>query len=347
MTRTCKPSVGPEAVDDTTRRILMISLTRLAGLAREIKEKKGAIEVSGSDSSRLSRVVAIRRSGTNEPLFLMHPVGGSVMQYHLLAKHLAPEQPVFAIENQVAFGCKGETYPTIEEMASHYIEDMCQVRPRGPYILGGYSMGGLLAFETARQLSTRATVSLVILIDSPAQVMGISEMTVRGTEADGTLQVQDLTTAGQIMAAGHNKKWLVTKGDFQRVKPEARLSYFIEILKELQIVPPHVDASLVAALLTVVRNNEYAQRKYVAADYSGRVLLLRAVEESPELKLETGAIYDEPTFGWQKHCSQKIRVERVPGAHLQLLNEKNIQVVASVMQRNIEQCQRKRAISAF
>ncbi len=95
------------------------------------------------------------------PLFLVHPAGGHVYLFRSLARALPPERPVIGIR---AWGLEvGEEPPrTIGEMAARYLAELRRRQPSGPYLLGGASMGGMVAFEMARRL--RATAEEVVLL---------------------------------------------------------------------------------------------------------------------------------------------------------------------------------------
>src|SRR5262249_43691494 len=97
--------------------------------------------------------------------FCVHPVGGNVICYAELARQLGPEQPFYAF--QTPQPGEGRKLNTIENLAAHYLEYLPEIQPRGPYRLGGWSMGGVIAFEMARRLVDRGeVVELVALIDS-------------------------------------------------------------------------------------------------------------------------------------------------------------------------------------
>ena len=99
-------------------------------------------------------LVPIQPRGTRPPLFCMHAGAGTVVFYDALARALGPDQPVYGLQ---ARGIYGDAPPlgTIEEMAHHYLGLIRQVQPTGPYHLGGFCMGAMIAFEVAQQL-TRA-----------------------------------------------------------------------------------------------------------------------------------------------------------------------------------------------
>ncbi|MCP4562897.1 MAG: non-ribosomal peptide synthetase, partial [Bosea sp.] len=95
-------------------------------------------------------LVAMRSQGIRPPFFCVHPVGGNVLCYGDLARHLGSDQPFYGLQVP---DCEGELFLTeIDEMARHYAAAVREVQPQGPYRLGGWSMGGVVAFEMARQL---------------------------------------------------------------------------------------------------------------------------------------------------------------------------------------------------
>ncbi len=110
-----------------------------------------AILRSGSwQPASRSSLVALQTGGSRDPVFWVHAAGGHVVAFRGLAQFLGPDQPSFALEG--ADFPEGNTEDRIEDIAARYIGDILEVRPVGPYLLGGLSFGGLVAFEMARQL---------------------------------------------------------------------------------------------------------------------------------------------------------------------------------------------------
>ncbi|MEP6911124.1 MAG: amino acid adenylation domain-containing protein, partial [bacterium] len=91
-----------------------------------------------------SSVVAIQPGGRRQPFFCVHAVGGNVLEYHDLARHLGPDQPFYGLQSQ---GLDGKNAPLnqIDEMATLYIKELRAVQPDGPYMIGGRSFGGVVA----------------------------------------------------------------------------------------------------------------------------------------------------------------------------------------------------------
>jgi amino acid adenylation domain-containing protein len=140
---------------------LLFEYPVLADFAAQVEQILAGAEV-GADRC----LVRIRRSGGKAPLFYVHPVGGSVTCYFSLSRQLGPDQPFLALQSH-AMVCKGSTVDTIEKMAMHYLAEIREVQPHGPYRLGGWSMGGLIAYEMARLLAEQGeTVAELSMIDS-------------------------------------------------------------------------------------------------------------------------------------------------------------------------------------
>ena len=113
----------------------------------------------------ISIVVPLHTPGDKTPFWCIHPPGGNVLTYAKLAYRIGETHPFYAIQHPILSGQKGND--KLEDLASDYVAQLLDVQPRGPYILSGWSMGGIVAIEMARQLlARRHEVSSVILFDS-------------------------------------------------------------------------------------------------------------------------------------------------------------------------------------
>ena len=124
------------------------------------------IDSQSSINAGWQSLVTIQPTGTTAPLFLVHGAGGNVLLYQSLAKHLAPEIPLYGLQSQ---GLNGDSPPlhSIEQMAEHYIQEIRSVQPHGPYHLGGYCLGGTVAYEMAQRLTSQGEqVALVAMLDT-------------------------------------------------------------------------------------------------------------------------------------------------------------------------------------
>ncbi len=129
-------------------------------------EQLAAVLDGSNDAMVRSPIVPVQPNGDLPPVFLAHGAGGDVLWgYANLAQHLPPDQPIYGIKSRGQIGL--EEFDTIEEMARYYVEEIQKIQPHGPYYVGGYCLGGNVAYEMARQLKMNGEeVALVALIDA-------------------------------------------------------------------------------------------------------------------------------------------------------------------------------------
>ncbi len=114
----------------------------------------------------LSTLMPLHPDGTKPPLFFVHPGGGTVLSYLELARNLDPDQPVYGLES-LDLDEEQHLHTKVEDMAAYYIQVMQTVQSQGPYQIGGWSFGGLVAFEIAQQLQAQGQeVSSIVLLDT-------------------------------------------------------------------------------------------------------------------------------------------------------------------------------------
>jgi dimethylaniline monooxygenase (N-oxide forming) len=114
-------------------------------------------------------LLPLKAGGADRPVFLIHPVGGSAFCYAGLSDLIEtaePELPVYALQSLGLFD-EAEPYGTVQDMSRQYVAEMLAVQPRGPYRVGGWSFGGVVAFEVARQLEAMGNaVERLLLLDA-------------------------------------------------------------------------------------------------------------------------------------------------------------------------------------
>lgn len=155
------------------------TISELAQVLRtrtDIATAQPGISMAEPDEARSQVLVELKAGTTKAPLFLMHAVGGNVLNYLPLANRLAPDQPVYGLQS---VGLDGRATPlgSIAEMADRYVAEIRKVRPRGPYLLAGGSMGGVLALEVARRLlGAGQRIALLAMFDTygPGNELSVS-----------------------------------------------------------------------------------------------------------------------------------------------------------------------------
>ena len=105
---------------------------------------------NGDGADRWSPLVAIQPGGSRPPFYCVHGGGGNVLIYRGLSQHLGPDQPFYGLQCQGLDGNQ-PLLTRLEDMAALYVKEVQNFQPHGPYFLGGYCLGGLIALEMAQQ----------------------------------------------------------------------------------------------------------------------------------------------------------------------------------------------------
>jgi amino acid adenylation domain-containing protein len=267
------------------------------------------VRVSGhDDSAEADLIVPIQPNGSRLPLFCFHPGGGNVFYYRPLARHLDEEQPVLGIQARGADG-RSRPHRTVEEMAAAYVAVIKQAQPEGPVHLLGWSLGGLIAFETARLLEQEGRiVALLALLDTsfprPTSWWERQRSYFRTLRRDG---LQGLQSVAESM-------WAHTRVTLGKLRHGPRWAYYLLRAKP---IPP----LLAGKRLTHI--GLAANESYRPSAYPGVVTYLRAT--GPD-----GSWTRRPDLPW---CDVAARVDviDVPGAHAgpgSMLDEPHLAVLA-------------------
>ncbi|MBI2824763.1 MAG: hypothetical protein HYX69_08760 [Planctomycetia bacterium] len=254
-------------------------------------------------------LVPIRRGTSQPPLFLIHPAGGTVFCYLELAKHLASDVPLFGLQAQ---GVDGVLAPlaTVESMAAHYIRSMKSIQASGPYRLGGWSTGGVVAFEVARQLvAAEEEVSLVALIDAAIP------------SADRAFDEGDLAPMIALLFPGEDPRRIEQLRD----QPVAeQVEYFRHRAEGVQLLVAGAGADRAKWVFDVFEANLRALVAYRPQPSPAPLVLLRATEHATPM-------HDDRHLGWLPWAVGGIAVHDVAGSHLNLLQPPAVVRVAGVL----------------
>jgi amino acid adenylation domain-containing protein len=277
-------------------------------------------------------LVAINSHGNRPPLFLMHAHTGNTLEYRPLAKLLGPDQPVYTLQAQ---GLDGhiKVDSSIEEMAAAYIEEIKLIQPRGPYYLGGFCFGGLLALEAAEQLAAVGQeVPLVILIQSMhPQAMRFRPTTTclqrwwfRATKRLG-LELENLSYRGV--------GYLVERGRFALDRVSAKCAIALgHVRVEGEADLSHFPMYYILEVLAI-KHTKVAEQ-YVPRPYNGDVLLFRS---SKQLH---GLVADE-YLGWKQTLRGKLDVCEIPGHQQNVLAEPRVALLAKELSRRLAAAQQR------
>jgi thioesterase domain-containing protein len=195
-------------------------------------------------------------------------------------------------------------------MAALYVETIRSVQPSGPYLLGGWSMGGVIAYEMARQLRQRGEeVELVALIDSYVP-RGEAGPELKPIETEALFLGDLLSTFGV--------ERMPELAPLEAVEPEAVLARVLEVGERSGALPPGMGLEQLRPLLRVFESNLRAGQRYTARPSAQRLLLLKAGEVSGQP--EDG--------GWTAVVGGGIERHVLPGNHHELLRTPLVQRLA-------------------
>jgi amino acid adenylation domain-containing protein len=314
--------------------------------AATVERLATTLRQQGTVSSGTSALVLMQAGNSRRrPLFLVHPVGGNVLCYADLVRHLGPRWPVYGLQAPGLYG-EEEPHTQMETMAGHYVELLRAVQPEGPYLLGGWSLGGVIAFEMALQLQAWGeTVALLALMDAhvlpPKQEPNLDEATL----------LKDLVAPGGPLdrlplESGPNQRnpdalsknfqaelallapALSGLGHFEQLGPDEQLKAAFEQARQAQVLPFDAKPDQVRRFVQVVKGNMLAARGYVPHAFPGRVTLFRASEQ---LDKERSA----EDLGWGALAMGGVTVHQVPGDHATLIREPNVRVLAEKLRQEL------------
>jgi thioesterase domain-containing protein/acyl carrier protein len=237
-----------------------------------------------SDSITWKTLVPLRLKGKRPPLFIAHGAGGNILLYRDLVKYLGDDQPVYGIQS-IGLGGKLEPLTSIEQMGELYAEEIATIYPDGPYLLAGYCMGGLIAYEIACHLSQKGKdVKLVALLDTAAYWKDFNHM-------EKVIVVYENTVfhVKNIMKSDFPGKYKFLHD--RTIEALSRIKLKINIL--LKRMTHQTDLTAYTMLNEIKLKNDNAAREYKPrAAYNGKITLFKPFINFSYIKSDT--------MGWDK-----------------------------------------------
>jgi thioesterase domain-containing protein/acyl carrier protein len=247
-------------------------------------------------------LVPIQPDGSKPPLFAAH-----YFDHGDLAHYLGKDQPMFCF----AYGLAARqtdyspTPPTrFEDLAAHYIQEMRTFQPEGPYFLMGLSFGGNVAFEMAQQLVAQGQeVALLVLFDS---------------------------VAFDSIAPGKNPLSLSKRlsKSFHLLQAMLRVGFATAIKKTKNKLVQQLPRFYKRA-----RNSLQPMDQFTSKPYTGKVILFRATDNLTYLYRYP------PDLGWSSLLSGELEIYDVPGNHMTILEEPNVQVLSQKLRTCLDLAQ--------
>ncbi|HEY9878540.1 MAG TPA: amino acid adenylation domain-containing protein [Leptolyngbyaceae cyanobacterium] len=253
-------------------------------------------------------LIKIQTGQAKPPLFCMHTRTGHVYEYYGLAKHLDPEQPVYALQAPLFKG-RVAAEKSLEQMAADYLQEIRSIQPNGPYFLCGYSFGGLLAYEVARQLTAQdQTVALLVLID---------------TYNTNQLWFSPLPFHGRLALHFRTLRSLSFRG---------RMGYlWRRVRREVEANAAQIEAN------ANTQHFEQIAQNYRPQPYDGKAVLIQASHQPTQRGLKLNLT--DAQLGWGDLIKGGLEIHALPCDHFSMMQEPILPLVAAKLQASLQASQ--------
>ena len=274
--------------------------------AQTIRKLTGFMETYRA-AERWSPLVALqttKKGGT--PLFWVHPSDGNIFYYNRISECLRDDMPSYGLQ---AHGLNPSMAPlkTIEEMAARYVVEVQALQGQGPYHLGGWCMGGFVAYEMARQLyRAGARVRRLVMINTPTQEQWMDSYHKVGESFLNLMRlvVEDIRTPLNFLG--------MSETDFNGRPREEQYTLFYDGASFAGLLPRDMSLGQFKLIIPVVEANMGAMCRYSPNGVP--------IEKTLFIRPEIGDGPDVAAY-WQGHIQGDVEVATVPGTHETVLSQ--------------------------
>lgn len=271
-----------------------------------------------------SSLVPIRAEGSKTPLYIVHGGGLTVLIFHALAKSMDRDQPVYGLQ---ARGLNGidEPLDNMDAIAAHYVSEILEHNPDGPYCLAGYSFGGFVAFEMARQLLAMGKeVKMLGIFDTAADNTGVQFDPLWKRLGRKVLrQFPKLLFIIQSLAK-HPRQTIKYQSSFIRKKMRMPFERFGLLPQEQNELATLKHADKINEKIEIAYNDYQMKPLNVTVD------LFR-------VKTRLYFVTDPEYLSWRPYALKGVCVHEVPGDHKTFLMDPHYREMADILQKCLDQ----------
>jgi thioesterase domain-containing protein/acyl carrier protein len=281
-------------------------------------EQLAALLESDSGAGRWTSLVPIQPNGSEPPIFCVHGGAGTVLHLQPLARLLGDEQPFYGLQMRGLYG-GAPPIRTVEEMATHYLDELRSVQPEGPYYIGGYCFGAIVAFEMVQRLVGEGeSVALLAMFNgpSPTWVRRYGSIGRQPSKLALRTPVPTRPLAQRVMGVLANPRKQLGWARHLWWRFRNRFIDPVRVRASVALDRPLPEAVREIYFLEIAGRAEYA---YEPSPYSGPLLLFHGE-----------GLYDDPDLGWTGLVGS-IEAVAVPGDHRNnrdLMAEPSVALVA-------------------
>jgi amino acid adenylation domain-containing protein len=276
--------------------------------------KSMAARLTKQENSARRTLVPLRTGGCNPPLFIVHGLGGSALLFRSLSDCMGYDRPVYAVALPSG-EVRDKNEISIAALASKYVADIRQVAPSGPYCIAGHSFGAIIAFEIAAQLAqSDEDIGLLALIEGDRNLVNCVNS---WEEPHPALLIKRVRAKFRSLAQKGVAE--VARRRLEHVKLQRRVQ--LAQRTGMSEIPGRAFGAKELLVL--------AAREHTPSLFNGSVVLFRAQDE---VRSEA-----ESDLGWAGLCSKGLEIVDIPGGHLTIFDEPNVQVLAAALTARMKQ----------
>jgi amino acid adenylation domain-containing protein len=304
----------------------------IQALTRYIKDSRKILETAEDH-----KLLLLKKVASNAPnLFFIHDGTGEVNSYWEFCQYLDSGFNCWGIDADYVNGKFNSGNFTLEEVASRYLEKVKDLQPHGPYFIGGWSLGGNIAFEMTRQLEQKSEkIAFLAIIDSSPPIINVQK-TIRKFNRESELKVVLKHFPGI-------KKYLksVKINELDTITP-----LVVDYLEDHQIDIETVKTLIPGNMLQVIPNHDKIGIKELVGYWD----VIRAFEEAmalymPKEKINTPIHYfaaaqsgNGKKENWHNYCNKTPKVFEIPGDHFSILKPPKVVQLAKIFNKAIKAC---------
>lgn len=269
-------------------------------------------------SSKYQEMLIKLREGIEEKLDIMiHPAGGQILCYYHLVNQLIDNSTVFGLQTPFITQSSENQCTTIESIASFYLNQVEKQIPnlsQKKIFFGGWSLGGIIAYQMALDYSKRFSfIPSIIIIDQPTPNY-IQDLIVRDDQEYLKRFMNQVQSFSQA-----NLSSSISKLNDQPFEEQVAIIY--KSFVDNCLISSQIDLNDFKKFLLLQKNQSFASKEYIPSHYSGQVLLIRAKNS------KWNYISDE-SLGWGEIASQ-LSIRWVEGTHTSIMSRPDVSAVAN------------------
>jgi amino acid adenylation domain-containing protein len=261
-------------------------------------------------------LVPFKTEGTKPPLFIIHGGGLNILNFAHVINHFDEDQPIYGFQGIGPDGYDN-WFESIEAMAACYIDSIIKINPKGPYAIAGFSFGGVVAFEIARQLKEQGKIiSIIALLD---------------TYVDSSYYYGSFSQKRLVRYYDHTRR---------------RIDFLKEMLTSWKSLKQHVSSKKKYILKkhfglkdVITEQQEAALKHFIEADMMVTKIVDRYHLIPQQFEVDLFRAKDDPVYkldpthlGWKKAALKGVNIHNIAGDHLRIVDPPNDKILAKMLQ---------------